>query len=208
MNQNENPQSPWRTAWFQPRLTIQIVLKKELRYGVFPIAALIGLDELLSRAMFQPLVPAFDVWMIILFCLLLAIPLGRIIIFVQGGLLGWMSESFGGTGTLEQTQTVVMWSSLPLVFDVLFKALEILVMGPNSFRPLIPVDQMGMGTYFIFSFSWLVGVVTLIWSLVLKINGLAEVHQFSRWRAAGSIFTLYIGAFVFFGIPHLLKFLK
>ena len=178
--------SPWITEWLHPRTTIQAVLKLKHQYGMVWLGLIFGIHAFLSRAELGHYGKYVPLWVILAGALALAIPGGLIALLIQGSLLSFVGKWFGGKASQDEARAVAAWSSLPVLITDVFKLLTISVLGINYFLPHDP-PAFGVLNSFFYLLGWLGGVIGLVWSLILKVAALAEVHQFNMWKSAATV---------------------
>jgi hypothetical protein len=183
--------SPWITAWVHPKATIQAVLKLKHQYGMVWLGLIFGINELFARAELGQYGKYVPLSVILAGVLVLAIPAGLIAILIQGSLLSFIGKWFGGKASQDEARAVVAWSSLPILITDLFKLLTISVMGHAYFLAHDPAS-MGPLNNLAFIIGYLGALIGYVWSLVLKVHALAEVHQFNLWKSAASLLIYYV----------------
>ncbi len=106
-------------------------------------------------------------------------------LFIALGLISWLifsfltygvAKLFNGHGGLAETFMVISYSEIPFFFSILL-------------IPISIIRLFSLPTELLMTSYWLSGLFQLalyIWSLVLVIIGLKEVHYFSYPRATGT----------------------
>ena len=99
----------------------------------------------------------------------------------------WVGRLFKGQATFQQARAAYAWSAVPLMVNVPLWLLLVLINGDLQFfgvQDQIMID----GPAVLVLFLILIGkLVFAIWSVVLYLQALAEVQQFSVLRAVGNV---------------------
>ena len=187
--------SPWKTAWFHPLQTIRTVLQTNPRQGLPIIAFTYGLTQLIGMAEFR-WGEYMELWAIVLVCIVLAWPLGYIAIHVQGWFLEVAGGIMGGYATNKQTTAVVIWGNVTTLINPFLDSFLILMVGKAVFMKNPDPQEVGLWGALIIGIVAVTHLLRIVWSAILIIGQLAEVHQFSRWKAAATLLILYsVGLF-------------
>ena len=112
---------------------------------------------------------------------LLAVP----ILYLNGALLRWSGSLLGGTAKAVEVRAAIGWSSVLSIGIILFSfVLSFLVMPSQS-----PMSH-SMNAMLAWWRSMLPSLIILmplwLWSLIVRLKSLGEVHRFSAWRALGA----------------------
>jgi hypothetical protein len=68
----------------------------------------------------------------------------------------------------------------------LIHVFQVAVMGEDAYKTLDPL-AMGLANALGLTITGLGAIGTSVWAFALLTIGLAEIHQFSKWRAAATV---------------------
>ncbi len=193
--------NPWVTIWSSPRATIRRIVFVNPRYQVISIAALSGALSALEARWSQPPPPgsgAVAAWpiMVILSVIVWAI-LSIVWLYIMGALFKWAGAALGGTATYSEVRAALAWAQVPVIVALAIGILSILL-GTGS--PMVPFEAAQHGTSAGVS---LLHAIFGIWSFILTLNCVGEVHRFSAWRALAALGVIMAGILVAIGILFL-----
>ncbi len=184
--------SPWLSIWTRPRETIRYIVDSDPTGYVVILAMIAGLgqalDGLSGRDAGDYLSPA-----ILLVLAVILGPIGGIIsLYFDGFFLRWVGSWFGGQASSEQVRAAVAWSSVPRIFALLLWIPELALLGEEMFKSTtFRIESSLVVALFFFGCVGL-EVILGIWSFVLRLQCLGEVHGFSAWKALASLLVVRI----------------
>lgn len=183
MEAQARPLPPWLTIWFEPRKTIGRIVDSDPKYGVATLAMLVGLGRAPDRASAHDLGDTMSLSAIAVFGVLVG-PIGGLVsLYITGALVRWAGSWFNGEATSEEVRAAIAWSSVPVICALPLWIPRLILFGDELFRsstprleanPLLALPLLGLAA---------VDIAAAIWAFVVLLNCLAEVHQFSAWRA-------------------------
>ncbi len=183
--------NPWVTIWSSPRATIRRVVFVNPRHQVIAIAALSGALSALEARWSQPPPSgngAIVAWpVVVVFSVVLWAILSIVWLYIVGGLFKWAGAALGGTATQLEVRAAVAWAQVPVIAALAIGILSILL---GTGAPMVPFGGAQHGTSA--SVSLLHGIFG-IWSFILTLKCVAEVHRFSVWRALGALLLIVVG---------------
>lgn len=201
--------TPWLAILVRPRRTIRAILDTNPKLHVHKLAILAGFDLGLSAAS-----ETFRVDRSLLTILALSLTAGAfkgiVALYIFGWALVLTGSWFGGRGTSVELRTAVAWSAGVLGASMLVLWLPMLVIfgrklfmtgSGESSDPVFAAAQSVFAT---------IAILVGVWQFIIALVSVSEAHQFSKWRALGSIVVgaVLVGvlyAFVDYGIlPWLL----
>lgn len=202
------PLAPWRTMWLHPRLTIRaIVDSADPTQSIYRLAALRGVKQALS----EETLPAAlflhayfgntgEIFASIAAAVIVGILFGLLGMKVSGAVTGAIGRALGGVATNDETRTALAWAGLPTIaglpLALLFTILASLGKGELMVTPTLTVGQT-------------VFAVLNLWTVILTVAALAEVHRVSLVRAFGilviPVLVLLLLALLLTGIGSLLR---
>lgn len=168
--ENKFTPSPFLTMWTKPAETIRRIVDTDPKYFVLALAALSGAVSGLSNYVGRDL--------IYLGCGIILGPIFGILgLYITGAIYTWIGYMHGGRATSEQVRAAVAWSLLPTIAGSLL-ALLLAIFGTSTIANCILS-------------------LLAIYSLILLVSAIKEVHQFST---SNSIFTILTPVLVFVAI--------
>lgn len=175
--------SPWLSIWFKPRSTMEQIVQEDPNRSVWVLAAIYGFSSLLNMFQSVSLGQVLSPLAILILAAVLAPFWGMVWFAGWSWLIHVVGKWFKGSGTYQGVRSAFAWSCVPLALNVPFWILMAFVFGQQLFLNF-PEGYMLSDQQISFLFFILIAkVVFAIWSLVIYLNGLAAVQQFSVLRA-------------------------
>ena len=186
--------SAWVTIWVHPRATIRRIVTENKKQSLWLLATIYGFSALLGT--FQSFSLGSVIGMIPIFVLavILAPIWGYIAFAIWSWLVLWTGKWFKGLGDFQSVRAAYAWSCVPIAVSDLIWIVMLVMFGSTLFsmQPNAPIFSQAQSIVLL---VLLFGkVVFSIWSLVIYLNTLAEVQQFSILRAIGNV--IIAGLFV------------
>ena len=114
-------------------------------------------------------------------------------LYINGALFRWIGAQLGGTAKAVEVRAAIGWRSVPTIIVTLASFVVGFLVPPPS-QPVAPVSISSLLTIWR---SMLPSMIILsplwLWSLIVWLKCLSEVHRFSVWRA---LVTSLIGYFL------------
>lgn len=171
--------NPWTSIWIKPRATVRSAISnKPMRFAII-LASIAGVTQLLDRAMNKNLGDSMSTMAILLLAILAGPILGLIGWWISSGVAYIVGKWVGGIGSFEEMKMAVGLSSIPIVVSVGLYLLDLLFLGDALFMDV----EVSMFQFLWLLFSVICSAVLSVWSIVILIKGIAEVHLFSSWKA-------------------------
>lgn len=194
---------PLLSIWVKPRQTIRNIVDNRPTYLVIILAVIFGINSTIDFAMDRSLGNLLPVLYLLVLFVIGGPLVGLAALYLGGGLLTWIGRLLGGSAKAQETRAAVAWSSLPQSIGLGLNGIYMMVYGLEAFTIETPrTDAMFANNPGLVSFMgfFLLALVLLmsvasIWSLVLLVVCLSEVHQYSIKR---SVLTLFIPGFILF----------
>jgi Yip1 domain len=176
--------NPWLTVWTRPRGTIRRIVDTDPGRNVALLSIIYGMSQTMNRAMQRDLGDQVSLPVLVL-TFLIGGSLGGLLWNVMfGALLRWTGSWIGGVATFGETRAALAWGSVPHLPIVLLMVALMAVFGQDLFRS--EVANLGTEKGILLVVVGLAQVVLGIWSAVLMVKCLAEVHRFSAWKSLGA----------------------
>ena len=155
-------------------------------------AWLLGMTYLFGKAYTFGLGSAYTLGHILLFCVIFAIPVGFILLYVTAFALYWVGKIFNGVASFEEVFGAFVWTRVPEVFILIIWFLLIEFFGSAAFTATVitavPIPLFVLG---------LIGLqmVFAIWEAVILFHSLGEVQGLSAWIAIWNVFFAWVVLF-------------
>lgn len=189
--------NPWRSIWIRPRETVRYLVQRGPGPMVLVLAALGGISQFLDRASIAAMGDTYTTSFIVLLAILLGPALGIIGLYIGGWLFAWTGRWIGGQGSAPDVRIALAWATVPVVFGLLVWMFNLAVIGGDLFTTYMPGVEARPILAIVMMFTGLITIALGIWSLVIMLHGIAEVHGFSAWKALG---TVLLGLVPLFGL--------
>ncbi|MDR3635796.1 MAG: YIP1 family protein [Isosphaeraceae bacterium] len=186
------PKNPWLTVWYSPRKTVRRILKKDREQGVMLLLFLYSINRFLSGFTIPPGLDQLTLVHIV-FLALFASAIGVVLTyFIAAPIFAVAGRMFGGEGDSEDVRVAFAWSSVPSITVIVFQIGAMLILGRNMF-----LISNGGGSAIPMNHEISATAIPLhLWSLVLFVAALAEVHRFSIAKSLGTIVIVFLGLIV------------
>ena len=200
-DENEGQQmNPWISVWLHPRKTVQYVVENKTGKFVFFIAWISGIIFSLDMVVNNDLVEAWTPNL--LFSLIAGPIIGVVGFYFIAAIYHIFSKMLGGQGTSEQTRMAFAISEIILFVVGILLLLDLLIVGRAK---LGGGYELSVGQSAWLEISPIINSIVGIWSLVVLVAAISEVHRFSIWKAVfvsflPTIILILISIF-FFGLP-------
>ena len=178
--------SPYLSIWFHPRKTIRHILDSDPNKHVILFAMILGMITVLDRAsdryLFDKLQLPF--WGFILFCTIMGVIFGPLNIYINAWIFRLVGSWFGGQAISREIRTAYAWTAFPRLFSLPLWIISIIIFGHDLFSETTPYISAHLNEYMLIIFP-ITGVMTSLglWKSILFVAALAEIHQFSIWKA-------------------------
>lgn len=184
--------NPWLDIWTKPKKTIRAIVNTDPKYGFVLLSAIYGLPLAFNVAQSLAFTPDVPLWAILAGSVILCTFLGMIGISVSAWLLKVTGRWIGGKGNFQSVRAAVAWSNVPNFVTVLVWIVLLAVFGGRVFTSTFAETQFIGYQAGILFLGMLVETVVSVWGFVILLNTLAEVHEFSVWRAILNVIIPFI----------------
>jgi hypothetical protein len=163
----EPVENPWTAIWTRPRATIRQIVNTDPTKNVMLLAVLSGMSGLLPSFMVQQL----DIVTTLVGMVIGGSIFGLLMIYFNGFMLTMTGRWIGGQANQQEVRAAYAWASVPVLPVFALELVTFFSGGMSSpiYLLLVPV-QFVLG----------------IWSFVLSLKCLGEVHRFSAMTAFGA----------------------
>ncbi|MDN3504137.1 MAG: YIP1 family protein [Rhabdochlamydiaceae bacterium] len=188
--------NPWLSIWLKPRDTIRAIKEYDPKHRFHVMCLIYGFLWMLSMSQTISLGHFYGVPMIVIVSLILAWPVGYIMISVSSLLFLWVGKLFKGKGRYVEVRAAVAWANAPSLITIITWIILMAAYGSRLFM----ADKGAMDAEFgLVDVLFVVQVIVAVWSMVILIFGLSGAQGFSGGRAFGS-FILVLCIWIIFTI--------
>lgn len=174
--------NPWLTIWTRPRATIRGIVDYNPSYRVVPIAIASGILQVVNQMMQKNTGDALPAAGLLGMAAFMGPLAGILQLYIGGWWFSNMGRIFGGRAQSKEVRTVVAWSVVPAFATIPFLVMAIAILGKGMFTAELPDVSDALAAVVLIAFA-AIQVIFGIWSAVVFLKGLGEVHGFSAWRA-------------------------
>ena len=178
------PVNPWLSVWVHPRKTIRQVIAEEKEGILYTLAAMVGITNSINNAGSSVVNEgATMLWAAIV--VLIIGPLAGIFgMFVAAWVLEKTGNWLGGLGTRHELKYAFGWANVPSIISLIALLLVLPYAGEALFNNSPDAaGEMSIIEGLLLLAYGLLAIAMGIWTFILYIGMIAEVHQFSAWKA-------------------------
>lgn len=189
---NENP---WLSVWLNPRNTIRTIIVDNPNRSLWLLATIYGFTSLLNLFQSFPSMVKLGVFPLVSIAMVFAPFWGYAFFTMWSWVIVKVGHLLGGKATMVTARAAYAWSCVPFALSLLIWLLLIILFYNflffGQYEKLSP-------SMIQFAFLLLVGKLVLsIWSIVLYLQMLSVVQQFSVLRAIANVFLSSLALLVF-----------
>ena len=175
--------NPWLKIWTKPRETIRAIVAYNPKYRFLLLSAFYGFPCVLNIAQASSLGQTWSMLAIIVMALILSTFVGMISISVTSFFLQWTGKWLKGAASYQEIRTAVAWSNAPNGVNVVIWLGLMAYFGASIFSADFVQRVMANNPSIALSVLFFLQTILSVWSLVILINGVAEVQRFTGWKA-------------------------
>ncbi len=174
---------PWISIWVKPRQTVRAIINYNVKYRFFILSLLYGLPTVLQMAQNFSLGSVLALPAILLLCLIVSPLLGALGLLICSAFLTWTGRLLGGKSTFAEMRCAFSWiNATNLVTVAVWVALiaqfkEVIFYEGFVRMPMTALEATWLSVYFLIQLS------VAIWSFILLLQAVSEVHGFSIWKS-------------------------
>lgn len=178
---------PWRTVWREPRRTIRFMAKQYPYFMTTRLLLLAGVAQAFKLIAGIQIPDTAQLWMILLYIGMAGVLLGLFVQHIGARLLFYTGRYLKGKAALPEIQSACAWGSVPIGLS-LWLALPLLAaFGRDLFSAeLLTSVQTSSTLLSVYGICSFLNAGLTVWGLTIILYGLAEVQQFSLFKAAAS----------------------
>ncbi len=191
--------NPWLSMWGRPTSTIRSIIHTDPKYGVFYLASLYALQDLLFFANWWSLGLSYPFYAILIASLILAPIIGMAWLYFAGWVFQFTGKWLGGKAPALHVRAALAWSYIPIAVSVVMWF--VLLAAHADF--VFILDAGGPSSLFINFIT----VILSIWSLVLLIQSIREIQGFTILRSlANVIVARFLSSFFLFFLFNIVRY--
>lgn len=190
--------NPWIAIWMSPRETIRKIVDRDPTYHVMLLAALAGALAMLNSALAAAfgeaspmlparLVPYLPIWTLVSPFVGAAAGIGGL--YAGAFVFEWAGRALGGVADSRAVRAAIAWAEVPQVcFGAATMAVLMVIGVGQALSPSLPPADPAAAAAAAKGFTAGRGIAAIIslWSFIVFLHCLGEVHGFSTWRALGA----------------------
>lgn len=204
-------ENPWISIWMSPRETIRKIVDRDPTHEVAMLAGLAGglamLNSALgaslgvtSKALPAWLVPYLPIWTFL--SPFIGAAVGIALLYLFAFVFVWTGRALGGVANWREVCAANAWAEVPQICLAIVTLGILLATGVSQalFPSLPPADPAAAARATRhFTAGEGVAAIVSIWSFIIFLHTLGEVHRFSAWRALGAfmLVVVVLGALTF-----------
>lgn len=112
---------------------------------------------------------------------------GVLTLYIGGFVMKWAGRPLGGGATQVEVRAALAWSTVPLIWALPLWAPELALAGREMFTTTTPILSSNPLRAILLVLVVLLEVVFGLWSFVLFLKCLGEVHGFSAWKSLAAV---------------------
>lgn len=175
--------SPWLSIWTRPRATIARIVASNPNRSLWWLAAIYGFCSLMNLFQSIALGSAMGTLGILILAIVLSPFYGYISFCIWSWFVTWVGKWFRGQGTFKTIRAAYAWSCVPIVLNIPLWLLMVILFGHQLFLNFPDAHLLPSSQVLILFIILIAKVVLAIWSLVIYLNALAEVQNYTVLRA-------------------------
>jgi len=181
--------TPFFSILVRPRRTMRAIIDSNPRRLVLVLAALSGFGSALDNASTSSIGDGNNIPVVAIVALsAVAGSLGGILtLYVGGFVMKWAGRPLGGRATQVEVRAALAWSTVPLIWALPLWIPELALAGREMFTTATPILAASPLRAVLLVLVVLLEVVLGIWSFVLFLKCLGEVHGFSAWKSLAAV---------------------
>lgn len=179
--------SPFMTIWLKPRETIReiVIYNPELHVLIF--AFLAGIGRALSRSSGRSVGDNGSLITILPLSVVFGGLGGILLLYIMGAIYRWLGAKFGGTASSQAIRASIAWSKVPQICGSVLWIPLIILFGNDLFTSSTVIFSKSSELVLLYFLIIAVMFSFWVWTTILKIITLAEVHQFLIWKSIAII---------------------
>ena len=193
---------PWFSIWVKPRATISNILTTDRTRCFYCISFVYGFQYIMSFAQLFSWGKSIDFYLIGLIALVLALPIGVILISIVSFVMYYLGKLLGGKGDYKEVRTAVSWAYVTAAVSTLVWIALFIIYKGAIFYGSFPAMHAQTVTFPFYAIAMVIQVVVGIWSVVIMCNTLSVVQRYSVWLGLLNILmtSILLGVLFYVGV--------
>lgn len=198
LTRSDQPLNPWFSIWTKPRATMRQILDTDPNRMIWVLASITGIGQVFQNASGSGYTGLRSVMIWLAVSVVTGPIVGIVVLLVSAFLFRHTGNWLGGVGDYVSVRSAVAWSYVPGIW-----AMVLLV----PFYGILGTDLLSAGSWpagyagVVAAVVFAVGTAIGIWHMVITLKCVGEAHQFSAWRALGTMIVAGLMiAGLFFGL--------
>ena len=179
--------NPWISIWTSPRSTIARIVQENPNRGLWWLCAIYGFSGLLNFFQSMMLGDRLGIGAIFLLALVFSVLWGYVSFSIWSFVVWITGKMLKGRAEYKVVRSAFAWSCVPFVINVILWVILAFMFGQLLFMNTTGGYAFTQGQVAFLFFMIIARIAVGIWSLVIYINALAEVQQYSILRAIGNV---------------------
>jgi len=196
--------NPWLSIWTSPRATIQRLVAEHGNRGFWLLAIIYGFSGLLNFFQSISLGGRLGIGAIFLLALLLSVIWGYVSFSVWSFAVWLTGKLFKGAADFKVLRFAYAWSCTPFIVNAILWLVMAFIFGGLLFMNFHEDYPFTQGQVILMFLILILRIGVGIWSLVIYLNALCVVQNYSIFRAIGNVI---LGAIFIAIVFYLLGFL-
>ncbi len=183
-------QNPWLTIWVKPRETIRSIINSDPEEYVIMLAMLAGIAHSLNKAMDKAIGDTHSFTTAVAVILIAGSIGGILTLYLYAMLLCLTGRVFRGKASVGEVRAAVAWSSVPTIWALMLWIPPLALFGKDMFTSDTPtIDAHPFLATIVLGSVVFIAIIIHIWTFVVLLKCLGEVHGFSAWKSLGTVIT-------------------
>ncbi|MBN2909189.1 hypothetical protein JQC72_06590 [Polycladomyces sp. WAk] len=179
--------NPWLSMWRKPRETVRIYLDEGLTKWLWLLPILIGIKLFLDNADVQNVGDQVSVGSILFLSIIFGIVIGLTHWFLLSGAITLIGNLLSIRAEWSAVRKAVSLSYVPAAWMLLLWIVRLFAFGVENFTPQTPTIDASIPKLTLIVFCYIIDYIVMVFSFIVLSKSVAEVYEFSAWKAFGLI---------------------
>lgn len=190
--------NPWLSIWVRPRKTIQNIISVNPNHRLGILACIYGFCSLMNLAQLYVLGYRFSLPVLLIGIVVFSFFWGYFLLTIFSWLIFKVGSWLKGAGSFVHIRAVAAWASVPLAINAIAWGLLIILFGLDLFKGFSGRETLSSTQMNTILTILLVKLAMSIVSLIIYLQGISIVHQFSISKAILNILIVACILAIFF----------